>query len=97
MIRLPVVVVRDARAAAIGESWSGAGRSVDSFVYIYLGVGVGGGIIVNGRPYRGFRGGSGELGHLIVDKSRNARRFGVGKRGVLEAFLSLTSLNQRLK
>ncbi len=94
--KLPVVVDNDATAAAIGESWYGAGRSLDSFVYIYVGVGVGGGIIVNGRPYRGFRGGSGELGHLIVDKSRNARRCGCGKRGCLEAYLSLNSLTQRL-
>jgi predicted NBD/HSP70 family sugar kinase len=94
--KLPVVVDNDATAAAIGESWYGAGKSLDSFVYIYVGVGVGGGIIVNGRPYRGFRGGSGELGHLVVDKRRNARACGCGKRGCLEAYLSLTSLTQRL-
>ena len=40
--KLPVVVDNDATAAAIGESWYGAGRSLDSFVYIYVGVGVGG-------------------------------------------------------
>jgi predicted NBD/HSP70 family sugar kinase len=95
--KLPVVVDNDATAAAIGESWYGAGRSLDSFVYIYVGVGVGGGIIVNGRPYRGFRGGSGELGHLVVDKRRNAQACGCGKRGCLEAYLSLTSLTQRLR
>jgi predicted NBD/HSP70 family sugar kinase len=95
--KLPVVVDNDATAAAIGESWYGAGRSLDSFVYIYVGVGVGGGIIVNGRPYRGFRGGSGELGHLVVDKRRNAQLCGCGKRGCLEAYLSLTSLTQRLR
>jgi predicted NBD/HSP70 family sugar kinase len=94
--KLPVVVDNDATAAAIGESWYGAGRSLDSFVYIYVGVGVGGGIIVNGRPYRGFRGGSGELGHLVVDKRRSAKQCGCGKRGCLEAYLSLTSLSQRL-
>ena len=93
---LPVVVDNDATAAAIGESWYGTGRSLDSFVYIYVGVGVGGGIIVNGRPYRGFRGGSGELGHLIVDKSRNAKLCGCGKKGCLEAYLSLTSLRRHL-
>jgi predicted NBD/HSP70 family sugar kinase len=95
--KLPVVVDNDATAAAIGESWYGAGRSLDSFVYIYVGVGVGGGIIVNGRPYRGFRGGSGELGHIVVDKRRNAQLCGCGKRGCLEAYLSLTSLTQRLR
>jgi predicted NBD/HSP70 family sugar kinase len=94
---LPVVVDNDATAAAIGESWFGTGRAVNSFVYIYIGVGVGGGIIVDGRPYRGFRGGSGELGHLVMDKSKNAKLCGCGKRGCFEAYLSLTSLIQCLK
>ncbi|HZC34469.1 MAG TPA: ROK family transcriptional regulator [Chthoniobacterales bacterium] len=93
---LRVLIDNDATAAAIGESWYGAGRHLDSFVYIYVGVGVGGGIIVNGRPYRGFRGGSGEVGHIIVDRGRNARPCGCGKKGCLEAYLSLTALAQRL-
>jgi predicted NBD/HSP70 family sugar kinase len=94
---LPVVIDNDATAAAIGESWFGTGRAVNSFVYIYVGAGVGGGIIVDGRPYRGFRGGSGELGHLVVDKGKNAKLCGCGKKGCFEAYLSLISLTQCLK
>ena len=93
---LRVVVDNDATAAAIGESWYGTARALSNFFYIYVGVGVGGGIFVNGRPYRGFRGSSGEVGHFIVDRSKKAKPCGCGKRGCLEAYLSLTSLRQRL-
>jgi predicted NBD/HSP70 family sugar kinase len=93
---LRVLIDNDATAAAIGESWYGAGRHLDSFVYVYIGVGVGGGIIVNGRPHRGFRGGSGEVGHIIVGRGRNAKLCGCGKKGCLEAYLSLTALAQHL-
>jgi len=93
---LRVLIDNDATAAAIGESWYGAGRHLDSFVYVYIGVGVGGGIIVNGRPHRGFRGGSGEVGHIKVERGRNAKLCGCGKKGCLEAYLSLTALTQHL-
>jgi predicted NBD/HSP70 family sugar kinase len=93
---LRVLIDNDATAAAIGESWYGAGRHLDSFVYIYIGVGVGGGIVINGRPHRGFRGGSGEVGHIIVSHGRNAKLCGCGKKGCLEAYLSLTALAQHL-
>jgi predicted NBD/HSP70 family sugar kinase len=94
---LRVLVDNDATAAAIGESWYGTARALTNFFYIYVGVGVGGGIFVDGRPYRGFRGSSGEVGHLTVDRSKTAKPCGCGKKGCLEAYLSLTSLCQRLK
>lgn len=94
---LRVLVDNDATAAAIGESWYGAARAMNSFFYIYIGVGVGGGIFADGRPYRGFRGSSGEVGHLTVDKTENAKPCGCGKKGCLEAYLSLTSLRQQLR
>ena len=93
---LRVVVDNDATAAAIGESWCGVGRTLSGFFYIYMGIGIGGGIIVDGRPFRGFTGNSGELGHLIVDRSRRAKRCGCGKKGCLETHTSLRSLCQHL-
>jgi DNA-binding Lrp family transcriptional regulator len=60
-VGLRVLVDNDATAAAIGESWYGVGRMLSSFFYIYMGIGVGGGIIVDGRPFRGFRGNAGNL------------------------------------
>ena len=94
---LRVLVDNDATAAAIGESWYGVGRTLSSFFYIYMGIGVGGGIIVDGRPFRGFRGNSGEIGHVVVNRSKDAKRCGCGKKGCLETYTSLTSLCQHLQ
>jgi predicted NBD/HSP70 family sugar kinase len=93
---LTVLVDNDATAAAIGESWCGVGRTVRSFFYIYMGFGVGGGIILDGQPFRGSRGNSGEIGHIIVDRSKRAKRCGCGKVGCLETRTSLRSLYQHL-
>ncbi len=61
---LPLVVENDAAAAAIGEMIFGAGKAVNSFFYIYISVGLGGGLVVNRRYVRGSRGLSGELRFL---------------------------------
>ena len=65
-ITLPVVVENDANAAAWGEYRYGAGRGTSTFVMITLGTGIGGGLILDGRPYRGRWGVAGEWGHLCV-------------------------------
>ena len=62
---LPVWVESDGNAAAVGESFLGAGRSVANFVYIYVAAGLGGGIIVNNRLLRGSHGNSGEIGRML--------------------------------
>jgi predicted NBD/HSP70 family sugar kinase len=60
-----VCVEKDANAAAIGERWYGAGRSYRDFVYVYLGMGIGGGLILDGHPYRGSMGHAGEHGSVV--------------------------------
>ena len=61
---LPVVLENNATAAAVGERWYGAGRQIGTFFYVYFGSGLGGGLIMNGRPYEGFTGNAGEIGYL---------------------------------
>ena len=56
----------DANAAALGE-YAVNGDDADSFVLITLGTGVGGGVIIDGKPYRGFNCAGGELGHIIIN------------------------------
>lgn len=63
---LPVGLDNDANAAAIAEWRVGAGRGVDDLVMLTLGTGLGGGVISNGRPFRGARGGGVELGHTVI-------------------------------
>src|SRR5437868_4941784 len=64
---LPVGLDNDANAAAIGEWRAGAGREEDDVVMLTLGTGVGGGLILGGRPYRGATGSGAELGHIVLE------------------------------
>jgi glucokinase len=63
---LPVGIDNDANAAAIAEWKVGAGRGTRHMVMLTLGTGVGGGLILDGRPYRGALGAAAELGHVVV-------------------------------
>lgn len=86
---IPVFVDNDATAGAIGELLFGAGRQLTDFFYVHLGVGVGGGIIASGRPYRGAFGMSGELGHII--SVPDGRPCPCGNKGCLERYASLSA------
>ena len=63
-LKLPVYLENNASAAAIGERWFGAGQSIDTFFYVYIGAGLGGGIVINGELHSGFSGNAGELGYM---------------------------------
>lgn len=64
---LPVIVDNDANAAALAEHRHGAARGAEHAVLVALGTGIGGGLVLGGRVYRGARGFGGELGHIVVD------------------------------
>ncbi|MFF1920601.1 ROK family protein [Streptomyces sp. NPDC058221] len=66
ILNLPVLLEKDATAAAIGEQWLGAGESSTDFVYLYLGAGAGSGAFLNGDVYRGASGNAGEFGELTA-------------------------------
>jgi glucokinase len=86
----------DATAAAAGEHRWGAGAGTRNMVYMTLSTGVGGGVVIGGRLYRGSRGNGGELGHVTVDwRGRPCR--GCGRRGCLEAYVSGTSIAERAR
>jgi glucokinase len=65
--KVPIVVDNDANAQAFGEFKYGAGRSYQSMIFITISTGIGAGIILNGKVYRGLTGTAGEFGHTIVD------------------------------
>ncbi|WP_439572112.1 ROK family protein [Phreatobacter sp.] len=91
---VPVLVENDATAAAVGEQLYGIGRRLKDFFYIYIGVGVGGGMILSGHPYRGSAGRAGELGHVVVDPG--GRQCACGNRGCLERYVSLSAAQHAL-
>ena len=64
---VPVGIDNDANAAAIAEWRLGAGRGARHMVMLTLGTGIGGGLILDGRPYRGAIGAAGELGHVVIE------------------------------
>lgn len=83
---LPTIVENDADCAAYGEWWQGAGQGFRSVLGITLGTGIGGGIVMDGRPFPGATGAAGEIGHMTVEF--DGRRCTCGGRGCLEAYAS---------
>ncbi len=63
-LEMPVFLENNATAAAIGERWYGAGRRIQTFFYMYFGSGLGGGLVIDGRPYAGSTGNAGEIGYF---------------------------------
>jgi predicted NBD/HSP70 family sugar kinase len=87
-----VYLGNDAYAAAIGEKLYGAAKDLNNFFYLYVGEGVGGGLVIAGESYRGTGGNGGEAGHLIVDP--NGKPCYCGNRGCLGQYLSLSTLRE---
>ena len=87
----PVVLENDANAAALGEMWLGAGRGHRTIICITLGTGVGGGIIQDGKLWRGADGTAGEVGHTPVDPLGGVK-CKCGSVGCLEMFASGTAI-----
>lgn len=86
-----VKAVNDANAAALGEMWLGGGKGYENVVFVTLGTGVGGGIIVDGKLLTGVHGCGGEFGHMKVEPTETVA-CGCGKKGCLEQYTSATGV-----
>jgi len=78
----PVAIENDGNAAGLAEAWIGGGRGAQSLLYVTLGTGVGGAVILDGRLWTGKSGYAGEVGHVPVDP--DGPPCGCGNRGCLE-------------
>jgi glucokinase len=87
----PVYLENDANAAAVGEMWQGAARGCRDVVSVTLGTGVGGGVILDGKLWRGSHGSGGEIGHTTVDPF-SGLKCKCGNTGCLELFASATAI-----
>jgi glucokinase len=87
----PAIIENDANAAAIGEMWQGAGRDRSTIVCVTLGTGVGGGIILDGKLWRGVNDSAAEIGHMCVDPFGGVACM-CGSRGCLEVYASATAI-----
>jgi glucokinase-like ROK family protein len=86
----PVLVDNDVNIMALGEKHAGIAKSVDDFLFVKIGTGIGCGIMVHGEIYRGVSGSAGDIGHIRVDD--NGPLCMCGNTGCLEAFFSGTAL-----
>jgi glucokinase len=91
---LPVWVDNDANLALLAEARAGAARGARHAVMLTLGTGIGGGLLLDGRLYRGARGGGAELGHVVIDVDGPPCQGGCPNRGCLEALASGTAMGR---
>ncbi|MCK4340781.1 MAG: ROK family protein [Phycisphaerae bacterium] len=92
---LPVVLENDANAAAYGEFTAGAGKDVRNMVMLTLGTGIGGGIVLDGKLWRGRYDNAGEIGHTVIVP--DGRACPCGQRGCLERYASANAIAERLR
>ncbi len=90
----PVRIGNDVQVAVEGEHTVGAGRKFDSLLGVWWGTGVGGGIILDGKPWLG-RGAAGEIGHMVV--KRNGARCPCGRRGCMEAYAGRAAMEAKAR
>ena len=87
----PVKAGNDANVAALGEFWKGGGQGCENMIFVTLGTGVGGGIVINGQLLHGSHGAGAEIGHMVLNKHETAK-CGCGKQGCVEQYCSATGI-----
>ena len=90
ILNIPVKVTNDANAAALGEAAFGAGKEYSDSIFITLGTGVGGGIIIGGKLFEGGKGVGAEVGHMVI--IHGGEKCTCGRRGCFETYSSATAL-----
>jgi glucokinase len=90
----PVAVGNDVEVAAFGEYLYGSGQGYTTFVVLFVGTGIGSGIVQNGRLYAGLTGTAGEVGHMTIQA--DGRLCPCGSRGCLEAYASRTAMTKAI-
>jgi glucokinase len=91
---VPCSLANDVEIATIGEMHFGAGRKCQDFVCIFVGTGIGSGIVQDGQIHRGATGTAGEIGHIVLDPY--GRPCGCGSYGCLEAYASRTAIAKHI-
>ena len=92
---IPVFIGNDVEVATLGELKFGAGKNKKNFVCIFVGTGIGSGIVIDKKIYHGATGTAGEIGHIVV--ASGGRACGCGANGCLEAYASRTAIEQRIR
>ncbi|MCL4506776.1 MAG: ROK family protein [Chloroflexi bacterium] len=93
---VPVMISNDVRVATFGEQLAGIGKGVKHFAAVFVGTGIGGGIVIDGQIYIGSRGSAGEIGHMVV-MADGPYAVGGGVRGSIEAIASRAAIERDLR
>ncbi len=96
LVDFPVTACNDATAAALGECWKGGGEGYQNLLLVTLGTGVGGGIVLDGKPLYGARGAAGEIGHIVLNREE-PRLCTCGKYDCAEQYCSATGIVRTAK
>ncbi|HUH07615.1 MAG TPA: ROK family protein [Egibacteraceae bacterium] len=94
-LEMPIAVENDATAFTIGEWVAGAARGAVHVLGVAFGTGIGGGLVLDARPYRGLNGAAGEFGHMCV--RANGALCGCGRRGCVEAYAGRASMEMMVE
>ena len=95
--KLKVIIDNDANAATVGEHLFGSARLTRDFIFVFAGVGIGGGLFLNGKLYRGKNGYAGEIGHFPIMANQSQTVCHCGNRGCWETFANQYSIIQRVQ
>ncbi len=91
LVGFPVSAGNDANVAALGEYWKGGGQGSENMVFVTLGTGVGGGIVIDGKLLYGAHGSGAEIGHMVLDRNE-PEACNCGKHGCVEQYCSATGI-----
>ena len=91
LVGFPVKAGNDANVAALGEYWKGGGKGCDNMVFVTLGTGVGGGIVIEGKLLHGAHGSGAEIGHMVLNRDETVP-CNCGKKGCVEQYCSATGI-----
>jgi len=93
--KVPIIIENEANAGAYGEKKSGAGIESDHIIYVSISIGIGVGMFLNGKLYRGYNGFAGELGHMTIHS--NGKKCMCGRKGCWELYASEKALKDYIK
>ena len=91
LVGFPVKAGNDANVAALGEYWKGGGKGCDNMIFVTLGTGVGGGIVIEGKLLHGAHGSGAEIGHMVLNRDETIP-CNCGKKGCVEQYCSATGI-----
>ena len=92
---IPVAIGNDVDLGILGEQWLGAARNYDNAIGIFIGTGIGGGIILDGKLVRGEHGAAGEIGHMIIQP--DGLDCGCGNKGCLETIAGRSGIERAIR